>query len=182
MKEFSKMKKNNGGFLLAEAIVVGVFVLTLFTFLFVNVVPLVAKYESDEGYDTINGLYNANLIRTMILKDENYSDIIKLGSAAYKRYDAETFCNLFDSKNYCKTLLNSSYLDVNYVYITWYRTEPIKNSAKNNSYAFERIERDYIEYLDGYKQPAGSTYDSYHRLIVYYNDGTFANIEIKVSE
>ena len=47
-------KMNKKGFLLAEAIVVGVFVLSLFTFLFVNVVPLVGQYEAMEKYDTIS--------------------------------------------------------------------------------------------------------------------------------
>ena len=64
------MKKlNKKGFLIAESIIVGVFVLSLFTFLFVNVVPLVGQYEAREKYDTINGAYNANLVRTMILED-----------------------------------------------------------------------------------------------------------------
>ena len=55
-------KSNEKGFLLAEAIVVGVFVLSLFTFLFVNVVPLVGRYEVAENYDTIDAIYNTNLI------------------------------------------------------------------------------------------------------------------------
>ena len=82
-------KMNKKGFLLAEAIVVGVFVLSLFTFLFVNVVPLVGQYEAMEKYDTINGAYNANLIRTMILEDDNSEEILNLGSNPYKIYERE---------------------------------------------------------------------------------------------
>ena len=41
-------KRNEKGFLLAESIIVGVFVLSLFTFLFVNIIPLVGEYENED--------------------------------------------------------------------------------------------------------------------------------------
>ena len=64
------MKKNNEkGFILAEAIVVGVFILSLFTFLFMNIIPLIGKYEAVEKYDTIDSVYNTNMIRMLILEN-----------------------------------------------------------------------------------------------------------------
>ena len=69
------MKKiNKKGFVLAEAIVVAVFVLSLFVFLFSNLVPLVGQYEAHEKYDTIDSVYNTNLIRTMIMSDSNVNN------------------------------------------------------------------------------------------------------------
>lgn len=176
-------KMNKKGFLLAEAIVVGVFVLSLFTFLFVNVVPLVGQYEAMEKYDTINGAYNANLIRTMILEDDNSEEILNLGSNPYKIYEREDLCSdkNLDKENYCWKLLGDTYLNVDKIYITWYRTERIKATSLKNDVDFDRAARDYIASLDDYKQPAGATYDNYKRIIVCYNDGTFANIEVKVA-
>lgn len=177
-------KMNKKGFLLAESIIVGVFVLSLFTFLFVNVVPLVGQYEAREKYDTITGVYNAHLVRTMILEDTKAESILELNDLPYKYYEREDLCSNdnIEKVNYCTKLLGDSYLNVDKIYITWYRTETIKKFSKNNDFDFDRATRDYIDSLDGFKQPSGSTYDNYKRIIVYYNDGTFANIEVKVAE
>ena len=179
------MKKlNKKGFLIAESIIVGVFVLSLFTFLFVNVVPLVGQYEAREKYDTINGAYNANLVRTMILEDNKMEQVLELNNLPYKIYEREDLCTVenLEKANYCTKLLGDAYLNVDKIYITWYRTEEIKKASRNNDIDFNRAARDYIDSLDGYKQPSGSTYDNYKRIIVQYNDGGFANIEVKISE
>ncbi len=55
------MKKNNRGFVLAEAIVVSVFVLGMFTYLAMNVIPLISKYEKVSNYDNPQEIYLANL-------------------------------------------------------------------------------------------------------------------------
>lgn len=55
------MKKNNVGFVLAEAIVVSVFVLGMFTYLAMNVIPLISKYEKVSNYDNPQEIYLANL-------------------------------------------------------------------------------------------------------------------------
>jgi len=179
------MKKNKEkGFLLAEAIIVGVFVLSLFTFLFVNIIPLIGQYEANEKYDTINGAYNANLVRTMILGDPKSVEVLELNDNPYKVYDREELCDgsTLEKVNYCKKLLGDDYLNVNKVYITWYRTKKIKTSSKKNTTDFDRAARDYIASLDDYEQPAGTNYERYKRIIIYYNDGSFANIEITISE
>ena len=171
------MKKcNRKGFLLAEAIIVGVFVLSLFTFLFVNIVPLVGKYESFEKYDTVEGTYNTHLIRLMILNSERAVDILKLGSRSYVEYEPDALCSLINDTNYCETLLGKNYLDVNKIYITWYGPKKIKESSLN----FDRATRDYIDSLIEYNEPSFN--NTYKRLIIRYNDDTFANIEMMVEE
>ena len=178
------MKKNDErGFLLAEAIVVGVFVLSLFTFLFVNIIPLVGRYEEIDNYDTVDGVYKANLIRAMIMESEGINNVLDISGKSYKRYSANTLCPiLVDEVNYCKKLLSDTFLDVKYIYITGYRTSNVKETVKNNTNAdFDRATRDYIDNLDSFKQPSGTTYDRYHRLIISFNDGSFANIEVKIS-
>lgn len=175
---------NKKGFVLAEAIIVGTFVLTLFTFLFLNVVPLVGKYESIEKYDTINGAYNTNLIRTMILQDNNSKKILELGGSSYKNYTKETLCkeDVIENVNFCSTLLGEDFLNVRKIYITWFRTNKIKATSIDDYDTMDRATRDYIAHLPDYSTPAGDIYAQYKRIIVYYNDGSFANIEIKVAE
>lgn len=171
---------NKKGFVLAEAIVVGVFVLSLFTFLFVNIIPLVGKYEEQEMYDTIDGVYATNLIRAMILGDDNMSTVLTLGDESYALYTPETFCIKLNKANYCKKLLSKDYLNVKKIYITWYRASSIKNVANNNNDDFDRATRDYITNLEDFSQPTGTIYEKYKRVIVYYNDGSFANMELEV--
>ena len=178
------MKKNNKkGFILAEAIVVGVFVLSLFTFLFTNIIPLVGQYEALEKYDTISSVYNANLIRMMILEDEKAADILSLGSNPYKVYSKDTLCDSSTMKNvnYCKKLLSDTFLNVDKIYITWFRTAKIKAASNRNEYDFNRATREYIATLDDFKEPSGETYNKYKRIIISFNDGTFSNIEVKIA-
>lgn len=174
--------KNKKGFILAEAIVVGIFVLSLFTFLFINIIPLVGEYEASQEYDTIDGVYNANLVRSMILNDANALDVLTLNGAEYKYYNATGLCNVLNYKNMCLKLVGEDFLNIKTVYVTWYRSEPIKTKSKGNTENFTRAAREYIEQLESFDQPSGTTYDKYKRLIINYNDGTFANIEVKVSE
>ena len=175
------MKKiNKKGFILVEAIVVGVFVLSLFTFLFVNIIPLIGKYEEQEMYDTIDGIYNTNLIRAMILGDDNMNAVLTLGDTPYVLYTPATFCAKLNKVNYCNKLLSKDYLNVKKIYITWYRTNSIKNVAKNANNDFDRATRDYIANIDNFSQPTGAIYEKYKRIIIYYDDGSFTNMELEV--
>ena len=196
------MKKVNGklnkkGFLLAELIVVGVFVLTLFTFIFVNLVPLVQEYDIRENYDTINGVYNANLIRNMIISDDNFSNVLGIikstgateypyssvqckisgGRTTYCEFKTiDSLCDLLKRSQYCKILLGPDYIDVETIYLTWYHTDAIKGELGKNY--FDKETSNYINTMDDYANPTG-VYDNYKRLIIKYSDGTFANIEIR---
>ena len=53
------MKKlNNKGFVLAETMVVAVFIMTIFGIIFINFYPLMAQYEKREFYDDIDSKYD----------------------------------------------------------------------------------------------------------------------------
>lgn len=54
---------NNKGFVLVETLVVSVFVVTVFTFLYINVLPLIGSYEEEVNYDSIDTKYIGNLAR-----------------------------------------------------------------------------------------------------------------------
>lgn len=69
------MKKNNKGFVLAEAIIVSVFVLGMFTYLAMNVIPLIARYERVTNYDNPQEIYLANTLYEEMLKIEYTTNI-----------------------------------------------------------------------------------------------------------
>lgn len=69
------MKKNNKGFVLAEAIIVSVFVLEMFTYLAMNVIPLISRYERVVNYDNPQEIYLANTLYEEMLNVENINNI-----------------------------------------------------------------------------------------------------------
>lgn len=68
------MKKKNKGFILIELLIVAVFTASLFTFLYVNVLPIMGDYEQKEKYDTIDTKYVLYELRKEILTYENTGD------------------------------------------------------------------------------------------------------------
>ena len=48
------IKNNEKGFVLAETLVVSVFIMTIFTLMYVNFYPLMAQYEKREFYDDLD--------------------------------------------------------------------------------------------------------------------------------
>ena len=69
------MKKNNKGFVLAEAIIVSVFVLGMFTYLAMNVIPLISRYERVVNYDNPQEIYLANTLYEEMLNVEVTNNI-----------------------------------------------------------------------------------------------------------
>jgi hypothetical protein len=66
------MKKiNQKGFVLAETLVVAVFLMAIFTLIFTNFYPLIGEYEKRETYDDVDGKYSIYWIKRMI-EDSSY--------------------------------------------------------------------------------------------------------------
>ena len=67
-------KMNRKGFVLAEAIVVAVFVLGMFTYLALNIIPLITKYDQALKYDNPQEVYAANILLDEVIAYKlNYS-------------------------------------------------------------------------------------------------------------
>jgi hypothetical protein len=61
------MKKlKNKGFVIVETLIVAAFVLGIFTFIYVNVIPLIGIYEQRNTYDDLESVYNIDTIRDNI--------------------------------------------------------------------------------------------------------------------
>ncbi len=78
--------KNNKGFVMTETLVVTVFLVTIFTFIYVSIVPLVGKYEDiitrEADIDIVYKLYH---IRQLVYSDGNRATITNLGNSTYKK-------------------------------------------------------------------------------------------------
>ncbi len=87
--------RNNKGFVMTETLVVTIFLVTIFTFIYVSIVPLIGKYEDltyrDSDVDIVYKLYH---IRKMFNKDANKTTIT---SNSFQDFDCDdledTSCN-----------------------------------------------------------------------------------------
>ena len=172
---------NKKGFVLVETIITSVFVLGLLTFIIANVLPIIGEYEKTKDYDSIDSIYDAHLIRKMILKSGDGNKIAKLLTLPseegknYYLFDKDDICVYLTNENYCKALLSRDYLDVKEILITSYE---IKDKFVKNSKNFDRGLREYIQQMQKYKSNIPSEYNYANRMIVYFNDGRVTNIEI----
>ena len=66
------MMKEKRAFVIAETIIVGVFVMSMITFIYMNMKPLIGMYESQEKYHEISAMYYTDEIRNMMMYDFNY--------------------------------------------------------------------------------------------------------------
>ena len=171
---------NKKGFVLVETIITSVFVLGLFAFIIANVLPIIGEYEKAGDYDSIESIYDAHLIRKMILKSDEtrVAMLLSLPQETGKNYylfDKDDICVYLSNINYCKTLLSRRYLDVKEIVVTSYE---IKDDFVNTSKSFDRGLREYIAQMQKYKSNVPLNYNFANRLIIYFNDGRITNIEL----
>lgn len=168
---------NNKGFVLVESIVTSVFVLGLFTFLIANVLPLIAEYDKSSYYDSIDSIYDAHMIRKMILKnpDQRIANLVSLPDKGYYIFDGTDICLYLSNPNYCKKLLSRDFLDVKKIIVTDYE---ISDDFVKASKGFDRLTREYISKMQRYNNTG--YFGDNRRLIIAFNDGRVTNIELMV--
>ena len=108
-----KMKKNNqSGFVLAETLIVTVFLMLIFTMIYNNFYPLIGEYEKREVYNDVDGIYSTYWIKKLI-EDSSYSiegqtqKIQNLENRGYVRFECSDIKGNEDKKNLCVTLVKS---------------------------------------------------------------------------
>ncbi len=172
---------NKKGFVLVETIITSVFVLGFLTFIIASVLPIIGEYEKTRDYDSIDSIYDAHLIRKMILKSGDGEKIAKLltlpteSGKNYYLFDKDDICVYLTNENYCKKLLSREFLDVKEILITSYE---IKDAFVRTSKNFDRGLKEYIGQMQKYATNIPSEYNYANRMIVYFNDGRITNIEI----
>ena len=107
------MKKlDSKGFVLAETLVVAVFLMAIFTLIFTNFYPLIGEYEKRETYDNVDGKYAVYWLKRMI---EDSSYVITPGSEldtffkqnGYVRFECKNIVNDPEKTDTCKRLVKA---------------------------------------------------------------------------
>ena len=129
--------KNKKGFVLTETLVVTVFLVTIFTFVYVSIIPLFGKYEDmayrDADIDIVYKLYN---IRKMISNDDNNATI---ASNTFKRIT----CSDLNDTTSCNKLIE--YLELNN-YILVYA-----DNIQNRLTDFSNLNTEMYKYVSKHK-------------------------------
>ena len=139
------MKKNNqNGFVLLETVIVTVFIISIFTFVYISVVPLIGKYdELDNNYE-LEKTYKLYHVRDAIYKDENFNNIIK---DEYKIISV----NEFNDKEYYNNLVNVLFDDDYQIIYIKKIDENIENAINTLN-----LKKSFIEYIESVKEKEAS--------------------------
>lgn len=110
------MKKlNDKGFVLAETLIVTVFILTIFTMIYTYYYPIMGLYEERETYDDVDGKYVAYWVKQLIENDsyDFSSDPTEKNNKAtmdyfgYVRFECRDVNERDNRRKICKNLLNA---------------------------------------------------------------------------
>lgn len=171
------MKKlNNKGFILAETLVVSVFLMIMFTMIFSNYLPIIAEYEKRETYDDVDGKYTAywfkRLIETGYTLDLNTLSELSPGKY-YHRFSCDEVTELNSQQAMCKQLVKEFEIagrestEGCHIYITNYNIENFQKWLETNDLEGDTNshEKDYILSLPKFSIPHGEV-PATHRVIV----------------
>lgn len=141
------MKKNNKGFVLAEAIIVSVFVLGMFTYLAMNVIPLISRYERVVNYDNPQEIYLANTLYEEMVELETSNNVqngitMSINNNVLKCNDSVSVNNTCTgSSNFYEDLGKALKIEAIYTYDTDNNCEKISNDKGLKNYCEYYIKR-----------------------------------------
>ena len=133
---------NKKGFVLTETLAVTVFLVTIFTFIYAAIMPLIGTYHDMANRKAdINIIYKLYHIRKMIKQDNNESEISQNNVK-------NITCSDLDKNSYCNNLMN--FLELNNYELVFMKSI----STNRNS---DIISNEMKEYLEDYKDESFST-------------------------
>ena len=135
------MKKiNSSGFVMAETLIVTVFLMVIFAMLYSSFMPLIGEYEKRETYDDIDGKYAVYWIKKMI-EDSSYNipstkeNYIK--NNGYVRFECSDITTDTEKRTYCISLVKALQVascnklgDGCEIYITKYRLDDSSDTSR----------------------------------------------------
>lgn len=164
------MKKiKNNGFVLAEAIVVSIFVLGMFTYLAMNVLPLIGKYDRVLNYDNPQEIYLANTLYEELIQTHGDFDSATEELSNQKKIlnDGKTCDDFSDDKcKYYKTLIGD-YLKIGDLCVN-----NANNNANNNAECSDAKDRGMKEYYNYFEKQ----HEKNNYVLIKFNNGRYANI------
>lgn len=163
-------KSNRKGFILAETIAVSTIVMTSLVILYSQFVSINNSYNRSFSYNNVNNLYLVKNIRDY-LSEENLNKLISSMEESNSLYIDITSCpnEYFTEYIYCETLLNT--INVKTILFTKENVNELKDKLKDVDLT-EKM-KSFINYIN-------STTDNNYRLIVEFNDDTYATLKVKI--
>ncbi len=127
---------NKKGFVLIETLIVAVFVVTLFIFVYQNIVPFIGEYETMTSYDDIDSVYASNIFKQTLLR---YGKLDYIDSYLENHsYIDITNCNdtkIYNNADYCKKIKNSlNILDQDYIFLSNYDISRFRDEVNSNEW------------------------------------------------
>ena len=177
------LKMNQKGFALAETLIVSVFVMTIFTIIFLNFFPMMGEYERRQNYDDVDSIYKTYLFKRLFESPQanSKSTFNNITTTPYKLYilkkdngtiDYSMCTSLMKSSGieYCKSLINET--KASRIILTKYKTKDLKNALNKNTNPadFGSHLNDYIRTLPYYIRNDNNAGNYNYRVIVMYEN------------
>ena len=157
------MKKNNQGFMLIEALIMSTLIIGVLVYMFIQFQNISRSYDKSFSYNTVTGLYITNEIKNYLSSNNKINDLMNSVNAAEKKYieikdlDDATWNELLEKGNIKTVLFTDESLS--------------KLKGQYNSSFSEKL-NDYINYVKVSEQ------EDKYRVIIEFNDNTFASLRI----
>ena len=161
-------KNQKNGFVLIETLIVSTLILTTLVFLYLEFKTVRNKYNYSFNYDTVAGIYMTKEI-TNYLDNVGYSNLINLlnDETYYVDISSATVIN-GDSKTYTSLINN---MNIDKIIFTSDKLASLKNYLKSNSYDKSMFSENFKNYILN----LSTNNTSNHRVIIKFNNDTFAN-------
>lgn len=158
--------KKNSGFVLFETLVVSTLILGTLIFLFIQISTIKNSYYVSFKYNTIPGLYNANVMANFLTID-GYSTLkTNIDSSDYGYVDITDCVN---SGSLCYKIVDD--IDAKVVLLAQNDISTLKNNLEQVN-----IDKSFKKFI---KRLPNTKDDGKYRLIIAYNNDTYATISVK---
>lgn len=163
-------KKNNGGFLLSESLIVSTFVLTVITLMFIQFKGVIANNKKQYTYNNVQDIYSLGSL----------ADFIKINSVSISGYNVMIFTggeggscnNNVTNSTYRATCTKiSKAIGAEYIFYTDSDIDIAKSAIMNNA-SLNQDMKDFAEKINADKV------DGKKRLIAKFTNGNFATVVV----
>ncbi len=164
------MKKNNKGFMITEALIVSTIVLGVLIFMYAQFRTINNGFNQTFKYNTVENIYKTNEIKKFIETDAT-NNMISLLNESKNGYLNITECNIstYNDINFCKFLYDK--LQIKSVLLL---AEDVTNVVNGNMDDIDVGTQNFLKYIKN------NYTGNYHRIVVSYEDGTYATLRIGV--
>lgn len=197
------LKLNNKGFVLVETLISAVFIMSIFSIIYVNFYPIMAEYEKREAYDDVDSKYATYWIKKMIQSGSvSFDGAISTDITNNKYHKFQ--CTDIDptdvtALNYCNELFSEFEVAKDdagklNIYITSYKIGNRNDMNDKNNFKgvveenaggdFTSGFQDYVSYLPTYSKVSSLNGACYRVLVEFYhtkNDNdywTYSTLEL----